>query len=124
MHETRIFSVRPAESAAYARRKFDANLRIGDVQRGAEAARGAVASAGLRMAPQQYAEAAPSVVSRMTGAAAGAELGSAKAPLYVTQVCGRRTEPQRGAAEHSASSGTPAVPHMSCYCLALSFRFF
>lgn len=37
------------------------------------------------MAPQQYAEAAP-VVSRVTGAASAAELGSAKSPLYVTQV--------------------------------------
>lgn len=61
------------------------------IQRGADAARSgahsSMASAGLRMAPQQYAEAAPSVVSRVAGAAAGAELGSAKAPLYVTQVC-------------------------------------
>ncbi len=37
------------------------------------------------MAPQQYAEAAQ-VLSRVTGAAAAADLGSAKSPLYVTQV--------------------------------------
>ena len=61
------------------------------MQRGADAARGAaqssLASAGLRMAPQQYSEAAP-VVSRMAGGASAMELGSAKSPLYVTQVSG------------------------------------
>jgi hypothetical protein len=61
-----------------------------DEQRGADAARGgahgSLAGNGLRLASQQYAEAAPSAVARMAGGAAGAELGSSKSPLYVTQV--------------------------------------
>ena len=45
-----------------------------------------MAGSGLRLASQQYAEAAPSAVGRAVGGAAGAELGSSKSPLYVTQV--------------------------------------
>jgi hypothetical protein len=66
-----------------------------DEQRGADAARGgahgSMAGSRLRLASQQYAEAAPSAVGRAVGGAAGAELGSSKSPLYVTQVTSTET---------------------------------